>query len=645
MEPKVSIKKILIGNSVVIGVILFLMIFFSDVFYLFELKTLDVRYILRDATSNKPRIHNSIVNINIDDYSIKESGKISEWPKDYYSSLINKLSDSNPKIIACDIIFADSDDTLGNGKLVKAIDNSGIVVTPFLYSEVLRENNNQQLYENFIENSGLEFMPNFPSDAISWKMKHLLFTSMEDIVNYSLSTGFVNITPDPDGIVRRVPMLINFEGKLSLSLFFQSLCDYLDYDPSQIEIVNEHEIRLTNFPGKESDENSNFTIYLDRSGQLPINYVGQYNIENYPETKSAWDIIISKDRINFDNKLLILSDVSVIKSDYKSTPLEGVIPGSYIYTNAISSILNQDLLVEWSITRHSMYLIVLIVLLIAAGIFLTGKQFSLVSLATISFHIILNIVGFIYWNQIIPMVPGIIVLSSSFLFITFFRFAKTEKDKGVLEGSLRSLLSPNLMSKIEKDPSILKLGGERKKITVIFADLANFTTFCDTADPAETQEVLSQYFGMAADVIFAEGGIIDKYLGDGILAFFENEGDSISSPIKAVRASIELQKRALKLNALHSSQNRFPFVIRVGITTGYAKVGNIGPPEKIDYTIIGSVVNLAARLQGFGSDNDIVIDKDTRFFIKDEYKVKSCGENHLKGFSKPHEIYKVNYSK
>jgi adenylate cyclase len=133
-------------------------------------------------------------------------------------------------------------------------------------------------------------------------------------------------------------------------------------------------------------------------------------------------------------------------------------------------------------------------------------------------------------------------------------------------------------------------------------------------------------------------------LGDGILAFFENEGEAISSPMKATRASIALQKRSAKINKLHESQNRFPFIVRIGIATGYAKVGNIGPPEKIDYTIIGSVVNLASRLQGVGDDNDIVVDEDTQFFLKDEYEIETCGEQALKGFVNPIAVYKVKYS-
>ena len=642
MNNKADIKKILISHLIIVGSLLALMFIFKDIFHLFELKTLDVRYVLRDKLNKNPKINNSIININIDDYSIKQSGKITEWPKTYYATLINKLSNANPKIIVCDIIFGDSNDTLGNVDLIESINNSGIVVTPFLYSNILHANNNV----DFMEASGIEFMPDFPSEIYSEKKKYLLFASMQDVVNYSSSIGFANIVPDPDGIVRRIPVLANFENKLSLSLFFQSLCDYLEYDPYQIEIISKREVKLPGFLIKDgSDNRTDLTLYLDKNGYLPINYSGRYNIENYPNSISAWDILSPNSEFSYDDKLIILSDVSVIKSDYKTTPLDGVMPGSYIYTNAASSILNQDLLIEWRLMRYSIYLIVLISTLIALGVFSTGKQFSLVSLSIILFHVIFNIISFVYWSQIVPMISGLVLLSSSFLFITFFRFVKTEKDKGVLEGSLSSLLSPSLMSKIKEDPSILKLGGERKRITVIFADLANFTTFCDKADPAETQEVLSDYFKMAADVIFSEGGIIDKYLGDGILAFFENEGDSISSPIKATHASIKLQREASKLNELYKSQNRFPFIIRIGMATGYAKVGNIGPPEKIDYTIIGSVVNLASRLQGFGTDNEITIDKDTYFFIKDEYKTKSCGENNLKGFDSPQEIFKIEYDK
>jgi adenylate cyclase len=646
MKIKVNLKKLLYGGFTVLAISLSLIFIFKDLLYLFELRSLDIRFHLRDMSNRNPVIHEKIINVNIDDFSRKESGKIVEWPKSYYADLINKLQSYDPGVIPCDILFGHSNDTLGNGQLVQSVSSgNGVVISPYLYTGSENEIT-AGLYSSFMMDSGLEFMPDF-SPEVNVNKNNVLFAPFDQIVYESLAVGFVNIERDPDGVVRRIPVFTNVQGKLALHLFFQSICDYLGYDPSKIEIY-EQMIVLKDFPQVSEDGTNNIdlTIPVDENGYLIINYAGKFNLENYPESKSAWDIMQFDGKIDhFSDKIIILSDISAVGKDFTITPLDPIFPKSYLFTNAISSILHQEFITEWTTKKYSIYLTLLISIMFLTGIYFTGKRYALTSLTLIFSHILLCLIAFILWNQIIPLVSGTIILSSLFLFITFYKFVSVEHEKGVLEGSLKSYLSPHLMAKIEENPDLLKLGGERKKISVVFADLANFTTFCDTADPAEVQEVLSLYFAEAADVIFAEGGIIDKYLGDGILAFFENEGDSISSPMKATRASIELQKRADKINSIFESQNRFPFKIRVGISTGYAKVGNIGPPEKIDYTIIGSVVNLAARLQGFGDDGDIVVDEDTQFFLKDEFKIESCGEQSLKGYAKKIPIYKIHYNK
>ena len=642
MKLQIPVKNLLIGNSIVLIILIIIVSLFANIFHLIELKSLDARYQLRNQLNKTPIIHEDIININIDDYSRIESGKIVEWPKKHYTELINKISLSQPKVIACDILFAHSNDTLGNGALVESIARSGVIVSPYFYSDKLKNSASKTLYKDFIIDSGIEFMPEFQSTRKLAKQS-IHFAPFNQIVYESLSTGFVNIDADADGVIRRLPIVTNIDGKLSLSLFFQALCDYLDYDPSQI-VVNYNNIKLMNILLPHKQQPTNLILPIDQNGYLPINYLGKYNQGIYPKSFSAWDIINSNGLIEeIKAKFVILSDVSTVGNDFSITPIDNIFPRSYLYSNAVSSILNQDFLTHWSNSKYVLYTLILLIIIFLAGLFLSGNQFIFTSLLIILFHIIFNFTIFIYVNQIMPMVTGFLSLSSIFLFTTFYRYSKVEHEKGVLEGSLKSYLSPHLMSKIEDNPDLLKLGGERKRISVIFADLVNFTTFCDTADPAEVQEVLSLYFAEAADVIFSEGGIIDKYLGDGILAFFENEGDTISSPIKAARACIALQQRAQKINKRFESQNRFPFVVRVGITTGYAKVGNIGPPEKIDYTIIGSVVNLASRLQGVGADNDIIVDQDTQFFLKDEYTIESCGEQVLKGFIKPISVFKIDY--
>ncbi|MBT7181223.1 MAG: adenylate/guanylate cyclase domain-containing protein, partial [Acidiferrobacteraceae bacterium] len=250
--------------------------------------------------------------------------------------------------------------------------------------------------------------------------------------------------------------------------------------------------------------------------------------------------------------------------------------------------------------------------------------------------------AFAQGGWLLPVLPVLIPLIVMYLFSSMYRYTQLEHYEGVLEGSLKSYLSPRLMDQIRSDPDILKLGGARKRITVMFSDIVNFTAFSDQADPQEIQDVLETYFGDAASVIFAQDGVIDKYMGDGILAFFENDGDDITSASRAVNCALQMQARAQELDQHYRAQNRFPFAIRIGLATGYAKVGNIGPVEKIDYTVIGSVVNLASRLQSAGEPGSVIIDEDTCFFVKTTHTVTSLGAQDLKGFARPVEIFSVS---
>ena len=188
---------------------------------------------------------------------------------------------------------------------------------------------------------------------------------------------------------------------------------------------------------------------------------------------------------------------------------------------------------------------------------------------------------------------------------------------------------------------MLKPGGERKRITVLFSDIAGFTSFTDKADPAEVQIVLEEYFSVMTAIVFDKKGIVDKFYGDGIMAFFENPEDGVTSAQAAVKTAVEMQQKAVEFDQKYRDQKRFPFSIYVGISTGYAKVGNIGPPEKMDYTVIGSVANRAARLDSKGESGDILIDEDTYFFVKDDYDIEDIGTHSLKGFEKPVQIYRL----
>ena len=269
-------------------------------------------------------------------------------------------------------------------------------------------------------------------------------------------------------------------------------------------------------------------------------------------------------------------------------------------------------------------------------------EFGLLCIFSIFLYICINFALFIYNGLQIPMLNVLIPILSASAYLLIYSIYHSQVAMGVLEGSLQSYLSPHLMDKFKNDPELMmKPGGERKRITVLFSDIAGFTSFTDQADPAEVQSVLEEYFSEMTSIVFDHKGIVDKYMGDGIMAFFENPPDGITSAQTAIKVAMNMKEKAAILDKKYQDQKRFPFAIYVGIATGYAKVGNIGPPEKIDYTIIGSVVNLASRLDGPGDPGDILMDEDTYFFVKSDYDIEDFGTHSLKGFEKPVQVYRL----
>jgi adenylate cyclase len=638
-----SLKSLLLGNVIVIVVIMLFMSLFSDVVDIFESKTVDSRFRFRDMLGKNPEYSDAIFHVNIDNYSKKESG-MALWPKEYYASLISKTAESEAEIIAMDIMFVESLDTVGNKAVGNSIMEAGNVITPYM---VQFGSSEEHFSWEGMENYQDAFYFDVNPAAMSGSAHHvteLLFVPLIDIVEYSAEMGFVNIEPDIDGVVRRLPVVAEVDGRLALSFFFQALCSFLDYDIENIEVISKSQLVLSQFPSIITGEKKVIKIPLDGHGNLLVNFAGPLGIDVYPQAISAWDLLKSERSSDVSGKLVIFSDISTQAGDYSPIPLENLFPRSYLISNAVNTILSEQFIRDTPGMISSLIIGLFVIVIILMCIKFDTFKFNIGSLCVTVLYVVGVFIFFLVCGLILPLIPVIAPLGGVYLFSSVFKHSHTERHRGILEGSLRSYLSPILMAKVEENPDLLKIGGERKRISVLFSDVVGFTSFCDQADPAEVQEVLERYFKESARIIFSTDGIIDKYLGDGILAFFENPDETITSAERAIQCAIEMQKSAVELDKHYKSQNRFPFAIRVGVSTGYAKVGNIGPVEKVDYTIIGSVVNLSSRLQSFGEPGDIIIDKDTMFFIKDEYEIVALGEQSLKGFANTVKVYKVKCS-
>lgn len=639
MKPDIlSLRTLIVASAVVLLAMFELPTLFPSAYSGLELMTVDSRFKLRDALGRGPDYSDSLVHINIDNYTKQASGQ-GLWPKTTYAELINRIADGGPEAVACDIMFVEWSDTAGNEELIEAVINAGNIVSPLLLA--LTADSDSRLSPSAL---ALDINPEIePGNATHASGVRAM--PMAGIIEQSAGLGFVNMAPDVDGVIRRVPMVTEFGGRLVPSFFLQALATYLDYDLEDIGEIDKSQIVLKRFPAGLGAVPRELAVPLDGQGNLIVNLAGPLDAQTYPQSYSAWDLLQSESQTNFSGKLVFLADISAQNSGYfdvSPVPLERAFPRVYIWSNAANSLLKAQFIIPIGRSVAMVIAIALCALMVLAVLKFSTLGFSLVSFGSMLLYAVMVYAAFVYSGWLVPLLPVLLSLGMVYIITSLYRYTQMERYEGILEGSLESYLSPTLMNRIKDDPDLLKLGGTRKRITVMFSDIVNFTAFSDEADPQEVQEVLEAYFADAASIIFAENGIIDKYMGDGILAFFENNGGQITSPERAVRCALAMQGRAAAMDRDYRAQNRFPFALRVGLATGYAKVGNIGPAQKIDYTVIGSVVNLASRLQGIGESGSIIIDKDTHFFVKTQHQHTDLGMHELKGFSDSIEVYAID---
>lgn len=222
--------------------------------------------------------------------------------------------------------------------------------------------------------------------------------------------------------------------------------------------------------------------------------------------------------------------------------------------------------------------------------------------------------------------------------------ATKNKELEALSKKLSKYLSPQIYHSIFTGAQNVEIASNRKKLTIFFSDVVNFTETTDKLESEDLTHLLNRYLTEMSNIALEHGATIDKYIGDAIMVFF---GDPESKGVKedaraCVRMAIAMLRRMRELHAEWQELGAVkPFHLRIGIDTGYVTVGNFGSDDRMDYTIIGSVVNLTARLQSFAEIDGILLGHETYSLVKDEVAVEEREPIKVKGFAEPIRCYKV----
>jgi adenylate cyclase len=201
----------------------------------------------------------------------------------------------------------------------------------------------------------------------------------------------------------------------------------------------------------------------------------------------------------------------------------------------------------------------------------------------------------------------LLTLAGGFSLLTFQKFWVEEREKRKIKLSFEHYLSPQVVKRVIKNPGLLKLGGEKKNVSILFSDIRNFTRISESMEPQELVSFMNDYLTAMTDIILKNGGTLDKYMGDAVMAFFGAPEDMPDHAGIATRSALEM------LNTMHDCRDRWCFPgfdrveIGVGISSGPVIVGNMGSEKRLNYTVMGDQVNLASRLEGLTKEYGVKI--------------------------------------
>ena len=454
--------------------------------------------------------------------------------------------------------------------------------------------------------------------------------------------GLFNVEVDPDGKIRRETMLQR-KGNLllpSLSL----LCTSLYFGGGFYPIASRVNQHLLEGVSINNDSAIDPVIPTDERSRMLINYYGDpevvipsYSIVDIIDHKVPADVL--------KNKIVLVGATAIAAFDLRSTPFSTATPGVYVHASAIQNMVDLKFLQRWSgfavVEGVLLLLIGLLMGLVIPKIRISlGLAYTVGLIAAVILGDQFLVFGRGQWMRI---VAPLLEIAAIFLAITIYRYLTEEKEKRVVRNAFQFYLTKSVVDAVLKDTSRLKLGGEKKELTVLFSDIRGFTTISERLSPEDLAQFMNSYLTPMTDLVFHHEGTLDKYMGDAIMAIF---GAPIDQPDHATRAcltALDMMTELVKLQAKWREQGLPEIDIGIGLNSGPMVVGNMGSAMRFDYTVMGDNVNLGSRLEGINKEygTNIIISEYTLALCKTDVFVREIDAVRVKGKREPVRIFEL----
>lgn len=586
---------------------------FPGLFQSWELKTLDIRFLARFWLNNNPEISDRLVQVNVDNHAFEFTGG-NLWRRGTYGEALKTISFAGARVVGADIVFSGVTDSLEDSRLISSLERAEVVVTPLLFRTGKNPEENgfnfKRLRDYYIRAEPDDY-PDIPGSGDILRITGISTPPLAEVLEKSLAAGYVNMFFDPDGVIRRYPLIMNIEGKAFPSFALSLACEYFRCPFSEVEINPGHSIVLPGVKLNENEPVRDITIPIDSHGSILVNYVGAWE-EGFDNIYSAGDILEYADNPGLlypqlGDKLVILAEFSDRTGDRGNIPLEANYPRSGVYTTILNSIFTGQYLRQAGGGVIFPISIVFTAVILGLSFFVSMTVFTIAYLMLLTAYIALCFGLFTYGGYILPVVSPSALSAGLFLAAASAKFHFQEQYRLFLESKFKCYLSPAILRKIREDPGLVATGGEKRNLVVFFADIRKFSRLSESLEPRELVAFTNRYYSLMVDVALKYDGTVDKYTGDEVMIYFGAPYAHDDDHLRALKMTREMVEKLDEFNRRVISEGYEPIRIGIGINYGPVVVGNIGSEKRMDYSVMGDVINKGARIVASAGAGEIKI--------------------------------------
>jgi len=658
-------------NRIIIGIAI-TVVFLMHAIHAFRLPLIDnleaMVYDTRLRLTMPNTVDPRIVILDIDEKSLLERERGGEgrwpWPRDRLALLLDKLFDKyGIAALGFDVVFAERDESsgirvlerLGQRELreVPQFQSALERVRPQLeYDDIFaRKMKGRTVVMGYVflgdeEASQKGMLPPAVLPAGTFGERRVGMTSwtgytanLDRLQKSAFSAGHFNPLPDPDGIFRRVPMLVEFKGAYYEPLSL-AMVRAVHGNPPVTPVVAD-DGSSAGYSGLEWIKSGPFAIPVDDQAAALVPYRGGRGSFRY---YSLVDVLNEKVPVEaLRGKIVLVGTTALGLLDLRATPVDPVYPGVEIHANLIAGIL------DGSIKQRPPYVVgAEFVLLFLAGVVLTlllplrsPFKSMLTSALALLAVIATNLSVFHYGNLVLPLASGLMLILVLFTFNMAYGFFVEARGSRLIAGLFGQYVPPELVEEMARNPEQFNMAPRAEELTVLFSDVRGFTTISESLNPDELSQYINDYL-TTMSLVIREGhrGTLDKYIGDAIMAFWGAPVADKDHAQHAVLAALDMMKQAMVLNEKFHTKGWPPFAIGIGVNSGIMRVGDMGSQIRKAYTVMGDAVNLGSRLEGITKQYGaaILIGQETKSLIRG-ILLREIDLVQVKGKDEPIAIY------